>query len=215
MSTETPANVVKASTFPKSNKKYNNYRPCVSDKGTGPLNDVTYFDEKKREYVTIKGLTEEQKVAQGYMPPLAWQGAKLPVAEGEENKGGTVGRFPVTKADRESISYARRTCQNKGRGTAPIVHSFNEPRGTLIVHLVNYRRKVDFKDFKAVVPPSKTPSGFKTTYSFKDVKKSEINDVIGTIVRLNRNKADDHALNYVNKYYFRGKEYEGHGQRSN
>ena len=218
MSTETPVKSVKGSN-PKSNKKFGNYRPATSAKETGPLNDVTYFDEKKREYITIKGLTEAQKVAEGYMAPLAWQGQKLPVAEGETNYGGTVGRFQLSKEEHEAVNKAIRLCKPKPVRTRVYKHSKNEATGTLIVHVSNLRRRADFKDFKIIIPPAttvnKTPVGFRTTYSFPDVKSSEIYAVISTIVRTNRNDPKDNVMNYVNKYYFRGKEYQGDGPGKN
>jgi hypothetical protein len=194
MNKETPApSVVKDSTFKPKGGKNQKYFPFRSEKGTQPLNDVTVYDEKTREHIMLKGLTDDQKIAEGYQPPFAYE-------NGLDAKGNPIGRFKKDSFDRKELN---RIAKNRERITGWLwtdaIAKRHQPVGTLIVHLKNFRRGKDFKDFK-------------TTHSFAQVKESEIVSVLSTIVRLDRNKKDDKVLNYVTKYYFNGKTIHGYAK---
>jgi hypothetical protein len=113
------------------NKFDRKFRPYLSDKDTKPLNDV--WDGKK----TIEGLTEEEKIAEGIFPPLAWQSEK-------DEDGNPIGRFRKTDKEREELSNVHTNKKgptgggrrNAGRG---------EFTSTLIIHRANVYRKKDFQ----------------------------------------------------------------------
>jgi len=127
MSTETPV-----STTPVKVSRGNRFRPFVSDKDTQPLGDV-YRDGK-----LIEGLTEEQKVAEGINPPLAWK----PI---EFKDGRAVGRFEKTEKERELLKEVHDSAKGPtgiGGNRGSRKHLF---RKTLIVHRLNVHHKKDFK----------------------------------------------------------------------
>lgn len=208
MSKETPANPVKGSN--KGQGRNNRNQSFRSDKDTPPYNDV--YD--KEHDVVIPGISDEQKVAEGYVAPLQFQLQQIKVkttgtdGETRERVIRTIGRFQKDNFDRKELKRVHTGRKGPSGKSASMSNRHNVTKSTLIVHLKNFRRKIDFNDFKAD-PLNFKPQGFKTTYSFKDVRENEIYQVLSTIIRLDRGKKDDNVLNYIMKYYFNGKAYEG------
>jgi len=193
-----------------SNKQTNRYKekyfPCISDKDTPPYNDVmrviTNHKTGEKERIFIKGLTEEQKIAEGTRPEYQHQLEKITAKQLNEETGleetvviRTIGRFEKTEEERIQLygdDKIRGVHTNKPHPGKWVSTPTISPKGDLIVHLKNKRKGENF-------------NVFKTTYSFSAVAVHEIFQVLATIINLNLNKTDDHVLNYVTKYYHLGK----------
>ena len=182
-------------------KKYNEkYTPCFSDKNTPPYNDVirviTNPKTGKRESIFVKGLTEEQKIAEGTIPPYQYQPEKIAILGLNKETGvmetvatRTFGRFEKSLIERKELKEVHTNKPHKGKWA---VTPKDGPRGNLIVHLKNSRKGESF-------------NLFKTTHSFSNVSQHEIFDLLSSIITLNDNKKDDNVFNYVTKYYYLGK----------
>lgn len=206
---ETPANNVVKGSKPQKGKYNAPYRAFFSDKDTLPYNDVVRYNPKTKEHIIVKGLSDEEKIAEGSQPPYQYKNETIKgkfeneiTGELEERVIKTIGRFQKTRHEREEYELEHSCKKQEGRWAPPSGRPAKF-RGTLIVHLKNFRKKSDYKDFKQLA--EKNPQGFKTTYSFPAVAENEIHSVIATIVRLDRNKKDDKVMNYVTKYFFNGK----------
>lgn len=88
-------------------------RPFLSKRDTQPLNDVTLPNGE-----VVKGLTEEEKIAQGYLKPLR-----------------RVPRFRKNKYDRGRWHDEHSNAKGPTGGTAK--KNYGERKATLIVHLLN------------------------------------------------------------------------------
>ena len=197
---------------PNKKKQFNDKNPVyVSDKDTPPYNDVvrivTHPNTGRKESVLVKGITEDEKIAEGTRPPYQFQVEKLTVKElnpetglQEERLIRTIGRFEKTKFEREELygsDKVRGVHTNKPHsGKWIAINKNNGFKGTLIVHLKNPRRKEEYNKFK-------------TTYSFPDVTSKDIFQVLNTIIKLNDSNKEDHVLNYIVKYYHLGKVHYG------
>jgi len=142
-------------------------RGYFAKKDTSPLN-TTMFTNAKGELVVNEGLTEREKVQQGYLPPR-------------------VRRISFKKNEQEREEYKLVHTNAKGPTGGTPNRRF-ERKSTLIVHFINFKKQPDHV----------------STRAFKDVKESEIVQVISTFVKLRHDKDDPRA--HVSKFYYAGKE---------
>jgi hypothetical protein len=194
----------------KKPKKYTEkYFPCTSDKNTPPYNDVVrvIINPKTniKEFILVKGLTEEQKINEGSRPQYQYQLEQITAKEVNQETGieenvvvRTIGRFEKTEFEREQL-YGKNgkggVHTNKPHPGKWVATSTSSHRGLLIIHLKNKRGK-DYNKFK-------------TTHSFTDVAANEVLTLLNSIIKLNSNKADDTVMNHVVKYFHLGETHYG------
>lgn len=131
--TETPAKVVKGST----SKKY--MAAFFSDKNTRPYNDIQVYNEKKRQFVTIEGISEDEKIKEGTRPPYQ-----------------VVPSFKKTLHEREEWKLVHSNKRLPGGWMSSNANGHSYAKHTLIVHLANKKKDPDFKTtytFKDVKEP--------------------------------------------------------------
>lgn len=178
--TETPAKkAVKASSGVKPRTR-EEARPFTSKPGTPPLNDVHVLVRKddQVQVVTIAGISEEEKVQQGYLQPLAkkykFKKNKYERSKWQEvhsNAKGPTGGLPRRSKEVKTTLIAHFTNNNKVENFRSTI-SFKDVRFSEIATVLRATLNLTW-DSNPYTFVSKFYHGAKT-YTVQDGKASQV-----------------------------------------